>query len=428
MRLARGRGKGPRGEEQSPEGSGAPRQRLDGLCRVPLVPSPGAGFLAVPDRLHEINVDLLGRWLCDHQAPSGGRGGEAEKGPRGEEQSPEGSGAPRQRLDGLCRVPLVPSPGAGFLAVPDRLHEINVDLLGRWLCDHQAPSGGRGGEAEKGPRGEEQSPEGSGAPRQRLDGLCRVPLVPSPGAGFLAVPDRLHEINVDLLGRWLCDHQAPSGGRGGEAEKGPRGEEQSPEGSGAPRQRLDGLCRVPLVPSPGAGFLAVPDRLHEINVDLLGRWLCDHQAPSGGRGGEAEKFVAERRWSQGVTFPSTVLPRHSRTRDCLNQTNLLGISLGSRCPGRKWHLSWLELSPTGRGGLCWQRFRASFSSFFCSDPPVFYHIPPQFPTCKTPAEQPSRRRKTPAEELGMGSLGATPRCTPLPPALGTGCLGGFAVR
>ncbi|XP_074705353.1 uncharacterized protein LOC141934042 isoform X15 [Strix aluco] len=289
MRLARGRGKGPRGEEQSPEGSGAPRQRLDGLCRVPLVPSPGAGFLAVPDRLHEINVDLLGRWLCDHQAPSGGRGGEAEKGPRGEEQSPEGSGAPRQRLDGLCRVPLVPSPGAGFLAVPDRLHEINVDLLGRWLCDHQAPSGGRGGEAEKGPRGEEQSPEGSGAPRQRLDGLCRVPLVPSPGAGFLAVPDRLHEINVDLLGRWLCDHQAPSGGRGGEAEKGPRGEEQSPEGSGAPRQRLDGLCRVPLVPSPGAGFLAVPDRLHEINVDLLGRWLCDHQAPSGGRGGEAEK-------------------------------------------------------------------------------------------------------------------------------------------
>ncbi|XP_074748599.1 uncharacterized protein LOC141953690 isoform X5 [Strix uralensis] len=79
MRLARGRGKGPRGEEQSPEGSGAPRQRLDGLCRVPLVPSPGAGFLAVPDRLHEINVDLLGRWLCDHQAPSGGRGGEAEK-------------------------------------------------------------------------------------------------------------------------------------------------------------------------------------------------------------------------------------------------------------------------------------------------------------------------------------------------------------
>ncbi|XP_074710217.1 uncharacterized protein LOC141936803 isoform X3 [Strix uralensis] len=151
MRLARGRGKGPRGEEQSPEGSGARRQRLDGLCRVPLVPSPGAGFLAVPDRLHEINVDLLGRWLCDHQAPSGGRGGGAEKGPRGEEQSPEGSGARRQRLDGLCRVPLVPSPGAGFLAVPDRLHEINVDLLGRWLCDHQAPSGGRGGGAEKFP-------------------------------------------------------------------------------------------------------------------------------------------------------------------------------------------------------------------------------------------------------------------------------------
>ncbi|XP_074710279.1 uncharacterized protein LOC141936841 isoform X3 [Strix uralensis] len=81
MRLARGRGKGPRGEEQSPEGSGARRQRLDGLCRVPLVPSPGAGFLAVPDRLHEINVDLLGRWLCDHQAPSGGRGGGAEKFP-----------------------------------------------------------------------------------------------------------------------------------------------------------------------------------------------------------------------------------------------------------------------------------------------------------------------------------------------------------
>ena len=29
-----------------------------------------------------------------------------------------------------------------------------------------------------------------------------------------------------------------------------------------------------------------------------------------------------------MTFPSTVLPRHSRTRDCLNQTNLLGISSG----------------------------------------------------------------------------------------------------
>ncbi|XP_074669740.1 uncharacterized protein LOC141918774 [Strix aluco] len=41
FRRRRRRVQGHHGEEQSPEGSGAPRQQLDGLCRVPLVPSPG---------------------------------------------------------------------------------------------------------------------------------------------------------------------------------------------------------------------------------------------------------------------------------------------------------------------------------------------------------------------------------------------------
>ncbi|XP_074713004.1 uncharacterized protein LOC141938233 [Strix uralensis] len=39
--FRRRRVQGHHGEEQSPEGSGAPRQQLDGLCHVPLVPSPG---------------------------------------------------------------------------------------------------------------------------------------------------------------------------------------------------------------------------------------------------------------------------------------------------------------------------------------------------------------------------------------------------
>lgn len=82
------------------------------------------------------------------------------------------------------------------------------------------------------------------------------------------------------------------------------------------------------------------------------------------------------------------------------------------CPGRKAHLGQLELSPTGRSGLCWQGFNASFGSAFCPVPTAFYHLPPQFPTLKTAVEwlQPSLGRKTHGKELGMGSPGATPRC------------------
>lgn len=82
----------------------------------------------------------------------------------------------------------------------------------------------------------------------------------------------------------------------------------------------------------------------------------------------------------------------------------------------------------GRGGLCWQGFSASFCSAFCPASTVFYHRPPRFPTCKTPARrpQPGWGRKTHGEELGTGSPGATPRCTTLPPHSGTGDLGGFS--
>lgn len=39
------------------------------------------------------------------------------------------------------------------------------------------------------------------------------------------------------------------------------------------------------------GFLAITDQLHQINVDLLGWWLCERQLPSGGLNGRPEKVV-----------------------------------------------------------------------------------------------------------------------------------------
>ncbi|XP_035747691.1 geranylgeranyl transferase type-2 subunit beta isoform X2 [Egretta garzetta] len=38
------------------------------------------------------------------------------------------------------------------------------------------------------------------------------------------------------------------------------------------------------------GFLAITDQLHQINVDLLGWWLCERQLPSGGLNGRPEKL------------------------------------------------------------------------------------------------------------------------------------------
>lgn len=35
------------------------------------------------------------------------------------------------------------------------------------------------------------------------------------------------------------------------------------------------------------GMLAICDRLHHVNADLLGWWLCERQLPSGGLNGEA---------------------------------------------------------------------------------------------------------------------------------------------
>lgn len=34
------------------------------------------------------------------------------------------------------------------------------------------------------------------------------------------------------------------------------------------------------------GMLAITGRLHHINADLLGWWLCERQLPSGGLNGE----------------------------------------------------------------------------------------------------------------------------------------------
>lgn len=97
--------------------------------------------------------------------------------------------------------------------------------------------------------------------------------------------------------------------------------------------------------------------------------------------------------------------------------------------GKHTLASW-TCHPTGRSGLCWQGFNTSFSSAFCPVPTAFYHLPPQFPTCKTPVEwlQPSLGRKTHGKELGMGSPGATPRCTMPPPDSDTEDLGGFSAR
>ncbi|NXS45878.1 PGTB2 transferase, partial [Balaeniceps rex] len=39
------------------------------------------------------------------------------------------------------------------------------------------------------------------------------------------------------------------------------------------------------------GFLAITDQLHQINVDLLGWWLCERQLPSGGLNGRPEKVL-----------------------------------------------------------------------------------------------------------------------------------------
>ncbi|NXO62242.1 PGTB2 transferase, partial [Phainopepla nitens] len=38
------------------------------------------------------------------------------------------------------------------------------------------------------------------------------------------------------------------------------------------------------------GFLAITDQLHQVNVDLLGWWLCERQLPSGGLNGRPEKL------------------------------------------------------------------------------------------------------------------------------------------
>lgn len=38
------------------------------------------------------------------------------------------------------------------------------------------------------------------------------------------------------------------------------------------------------------GMLAITGRLHHVNADLLGWWLCERQLPSGGLNGKIEFF------------------------------------------------------------------------------------------------------------------------------------------
>ncbi|KAL9847966.1 uncharacterized protein GJ701_006553 isoform 2-T2 [Geothlypis trichas] len=45
-----------------------------------------------------------------------------------------------------------------------------------------------------------------------------------------------------------------------------------------------------MAPSGDRGFLAITDQLHQVNVDLLGWWLCERQLPSGGLNGRPEKL------------------------------------------------------------------------------------------------------------------------------------------
>ncbi|RMC08846.1 hypothetical protein DUI87_15098 [Hirundo rustica rustica] len=43
-------------------------------------------------------------------------------------------------------------------------------------------------------------------------------------------------------------------------------------------------------------FLAITDQLHQVNVDLLGWWLCERQLPSGGLNGRPEKMIGRIQW------------------------------------------------------------------------------------------------------------------------------------